>query len=155
MGTQRSDGERSWGHVLDLGGRGGRCAVITALGGHQVLPFQAPGKTVVLGPQSLVLTFPFVTQAPNHVFCFTILFFSAGNEGFNPHLPGEDWRHCLEGSPVFISSLCLGKMPPDTGYTVVSVGPCHLSLLLLEDGCRNSYKSEGVLPVSAGGEVRA
>lgn len=25
----------------------------------------------------------------------------------------------------------------------------------LEDGCRNSYKSEGVLPVSAGGEVRA
>lgn len=122
MGTQRSDGERSWGHVLDLGGRGGRCAVITALGGHQVLPFQAPGKTLVLGPQSLVLTFPFVTQAPYHVFCFTILFFSAGNEGFNPHLPGEDWRHCLEGSPVFISSLCLGKMPPDTGYTVVSVG---------------------------------
>lgn len=40
------------GHVIDLGGRGGWCVVIIALGGHPVLPFQAPGKTPVLGPQT-------------------------------------------------------------------------------------------------------
>lgn len=76
--------------------------VITALGGHQALPFQAPGKTLVLGPQSLVLTFPFVTQAPYHVFCFTILFFQQETKVLTPtflmRIGGTAWKEALSSS---------------------------------------------------------
>lgn len=99
MGSQRSVGESSSGHVLDLGGGG---VVIIALGGHQVLPFQALGKTLVLGPQSLALIFPFVTQAPYQIFRFTILFFQQETKVLTPtflvRIGGTAWKEALSSS---------------------------------------------------------
>lgn len=85
--------------------------VLTALGGHQVLPFQAPGKTLVLGPQSLVLTFPFVTQAPDHVFRFTILFFQQETKVLTPtflvRIGGTAWKEALSSSLASVWGRCL------------------------------------------------
>lgn len=84
--------------------------VIIALGGHRVLPFQAPGKTLVLSPQSLVLTFPYVTQPPYHVFCFTILFFQREMKVLTPtflvRIGGTAWKEALSSSLASVQGRC-------------------------------------------------
>lgn len=120
------DSEVRWGEELRpcprLGGAG------RPVCGHHCLrrppgaAFPSTRKNPGAGPSKPSANLPICDTSSLSCLLFHHLIFSAGNVGFNPHLPDEDWRHCLEGSPVFITSLCLGKMPPDTGYTVVSVG---------------------------------